>query len=334
MATTTYGDISQRTAVYAAKTMLEHAQPIIVLGKFGQTLPVPKNTANAVKFRRAIPFTVSTTPLVEGVTPTSQKMQYEDVTATLQQYGGVSELTDVIEDMGEDPVLNDMSALSGEQAAETLERVCYGAIKAGTNVFYDKTTHSTRVAVDSKITKDRVRAVVRSLRANRAKEITAIQDSSVKYGTRATEGGFVAFCHSDLDADIRDMAGFVSVADYGSQQPLCPEELGTVEKVRFITSPLLDPFQAAGAAVGSTGMVADNATNIDVYPVIFIGKDAYGHVPLKGANAITPSVLNPNNPSHGDPLGQKGSVGWKTYYAALILNQTWMARLEVGATNI
>lgn len=332
--TATYGDINQRTAVYAVKEMLAHAEPILVLSKFGLPKPMPKNAAQSAKFRRPIPFTVSTAPLVEGVTPTSKKIQYEDVLVKLEQYGDVSELTDVVEDLAEDPVLKDMSKLAGEQAAETIEMVTYGAIKAGTNVFYDTAAHTTRATVDSKLTKNRLRAVVRSLRANRGKEITSMMSSSVKYGSEAVEGGFVAFCHSDLDADIRDIAGFVSVADYGSMQTLCPEELGTVEKIRFITSPLLVPFQAAGAAVGATGMVADDATNIDVYPILIVAKDAYGLIPLKGFNAITPSVINPNQPTKDDPLGQRGYVGWKSYFAAKILNEAWIARLEVAATAI
>jgi len=77
----TYGDISQRTAVWAAVEMLAHAEPILVLSKYGQPKPMPKNKANAVKFRRPIPYTVSTTTLTEGVTPASQNMRYEDVSA-------------------------------------------------------------------------------------------------------------------------------------------------------------------------------------------------------------------------------------------------------------
>ena len=136
MAITTYGDISQRTAYYAAATMLAHAEPIIVLGKFGQTRPLPKNKAKHVKFRRAIPFPINLTPLVEGVTPKTHKIRFEDVPATLQQYGDVAELTDVVADTIEDPVLNEMSALSGENAAETMEMVAYNIIKAGTNKFW------------------------------------------------------------------------------------------------------------------------------------------------------------------------------------------------------
>lgn len=334
MAQTTYGDISQRTAAYAATEMLSHAEPILVLSKFGQSKPLPSNTADTVKFRRPVPFTVSTAPLVEGATPTAQQMSYEDVTVQLQQYGAVTEITDKVQDLAEDPVLKDASMLSGEQAAETIEMVTYGAIKAGTNVFYDTTAHTTRATVDSKITLNRIHAVTRSLRANRGKAVTTMLASSPSYATKAIEGGYIAFGHTDLEHDIRSLSGFLPVAQYGSRQPLCPEELGSVENVRFVLSPLLVPFQAAGAAVGATGMIADDATNLDVYPVIFIAKEAYGLVPLKGKNSITPTVLNPGTPSKSDPLGQVGFVGWKTYFAAKILNENWIARLEVGATAL
>jgi N4-gp56 family major capsid protein len=44
--------------------------------------------------------------------------------------------------------------------------------------------------------------------------------------------------------------------------------------------------------------------------------------------------LNPGTPSKSDPLGQVGFVGWKTYFAAKILNENWIARIEVGATAL
>lgn len=134
MALTTYGDVSQRTAAWAATKMLEHELPIILLGRFGDVKPVPKNKAEQVKFRRPVPFPISTTPLIEGVVPTSQQMQYEDVAATMVQYGAVVEITDVVQDLSEDNVLGDASELCGEQAGETCELVTWGVVKAGTNV--------------------------------------------------------------------------------------------------------------------------------------------------------------------------------------------------------
>ncbi|MCD6006904.1 hypothetical protein [Halomonas sp. IOP_31] len=48
MPNTTYGDISQRTAAWAATDQLNHAEPILVLSKFGQSKPLPKNKADTV----------------------------------------------------------------------------------------------------------------------------------------------------------------------------------------------------------------------------------------------------------------------------------------------
>ena len=101
--TTTYGVINQRTAAWAATQMLKHAEPVIVLGKFGMIKQVPGNKADTVKFRRPVPFTAATTPLAEGVTPTAQRMAYEDVSVQLKQYGRPIEITDVVADLSEDP---------------------------------------------------------------------------------------------------------------------------------------------------------------------------------------------------------------------------------------
>jgi len=331
MTTTAYGDISQRTAAYAAKTMLSHAEPVLILQKFGMTKPVPKNTANNVKFRRPVPFSAETTPLVEGVTPTAQQMSYEDVSATLYQYGKPIEITDQVADMSEDPVLKDAAMLAGEQAALTTEMVTYGAVKAGTSVFY--ANGSARTSVNTAISLNKQRAVTRSLKAQKAKKITSILDGNVNYNTTPIEAAYVAVAHTDLEADLRGLTGFTPVAEYGSRKPICAEEIGSVEDVRYVLSPELSPFQAGGSAT-LNGMVADDSTNVDVYPVLFFGREAFGVVPLKGANSMTPMVINPGTPSKSDPLGQRGYVSWKCYHAAVILNQTWMARLEVGVTDL
>jgi N4-gp56 family major capsid protein len=332
MADTKYGDISQRTAAYAASEMLSHAEPVLILQKFGLTKPMPKNKADTVKFRRPIPFTELTAPLVEGVTPSAQQMSYEDVTATLNQYGKPIVITDVVEDLAEDPVLKDASMLAGEQAALTTEMITYGVIKAGTNVFY--ANGSNRVGLNTAITLNKQRAVTRALKAQKAQKINKILDGSQNYNTTPIEASYVAVAHTDCESDIRGLAGFVPTAEYGSRMVICAEEIGAVEDVRYVLSPELDPFQAAGKAVGSDGMVADDATNNDVYPILFFGREAFGVVPLKGGNSMTPMVINPGNPSKSDPMGQRGYVSWKCWHAAVILNQSWMARLEVTVTDL
>lgn len=330
MATTTYGSISQRTAAWAATEMLQHAEPILVLSKFGQSKPLPKNKADTVKFRRPVPFGAVTAPLSEGTTPSAQQMQYEDVQVQLDQWGAFVEITDVVHDLAEDPVLSDASMLCGEQAAETVEIQTWGALRAGTNVFYSNGT--SRSDVNTPISLDKQRQITRQLKANRGKKVTSMIASSPNYETRPVAPAFIAFAHTDLESDIRDLPGFTPTEQYGQMEAL-PHEIGKVEDVRYVLSPVLDNYADAGSAT-LNGMVSTDGNNADVYPVVYVAKDAYGLIPLKGANAITPKVLNPDTPRGGDPLGQKGSVGWKTYFVAKILNEDWAARLECAATDL
>ena len=329
MAITTYAGLSQRTTAYAAKEMLAHAEPILCLSKFGMTKPMPKNKANVIKFRRPVPLAVATTPLTEGTTPTSQALSYEDVTVTLSQFGNVVEITDVVADLAEDPVLKDAAMLCGEQAGETIETLMWGVIQGGTNVFYNN--GAARNAVNTAITLVKQRAITRQIKSERGKKITSMISSSVKYGTEAVAPAYIAFAHTDLESDIRELAGFTPTEKYGSMKAL-PYEIGKIEDVRYILTPVLSSIANAGGAKGT--MVSTGGTSADVYPVIYVAKDAYGHVALKGAEAISPSIINPGQLDKSDPLGQKGMVGWKTYHKSFIANQAWMARLECAATAL
>jgi N4-gp56 family major capsid protein len=326
-----YGDISQRTAQFAIVEFLDNVDPVIVLGKFGQNRPAPKNKSETIVFRRAVPFAPATVPLAEGVTPTGHAMTFEDVPVTLKQFGDVVLITDKVQDLSEDPVLKVAMEESGKQAAATVEQITYGVVKAGTSVFY--ANGASRAAVNTAISLNKQRAVTRYLKRQKAKKITKILGGSVNYATKPVEAAFVGICHTDCEPDIRAMSGFKNVAEYGQRQPMSEYELGSVEEVRYITSPDLAPFPDAGGAAGGS-VLSTSGTSADVYPVLILGQDAFGVVPLKGQSSMTPTVLNPGTPSKSDPLGQRGYVGWKTWFNAVRLNETWMSRLEVAATNL
>lgn len=323
--------ISQRTNVWAAREMLKYAGATMVLDKFGKPIRMPKNKSTTAKFRRPIVFSAATSPLVEGVTPTSTQFSYEDVSVTLKQYGEVVTITDVIEDTHEDPVLQDATEQCGENIGRTMEALTYGVVKAGTNVFYANST--SRANVNTAISLNKQRAVTRFLKAQKGKKIRKVLSASPNYNTYPVEAAYVAVAHTDCEADIRNLAGFISTAEYGQRNMICEEEIGSVEDVRYVLSPDLSPFQAAGSAT-LNGMVADDATNVDVYPILFFAQEAYGCVALKGAGAVSPSIIPVGQKTKDDPLGQRGYVGWKTWFACLRLNEAWMARLEVGVTDL
>lgn len=338
MAVTVSSDISQRTQGYAAAQFLAHVEPVQVLARFGQMRAIPKNKGTLVKFRRAVPYPALTAPLQEGVTPSVSGTTFEDVSVSLLQWGDVHGLTDVIEDTHEDPVLQEMMKLSGEQCAATAEQVIYNIVKGGTSVYY--ANGASRAAVNTAITLNKQRAVVRALQSAKAKKITTVIAPSVNIGTKPVEAAYVAVGHTDLEPDVRSLAGFTPVAEYGQMKPICPEEIGMVENVRYILSADLAPWQNAGGTPGSN-VLSTGGSAADVYPLLFFGQDAFGLTPLKnqkladGNNiACVPTVINPGKADKSDPLGQRGYVGWKAWFNAVRLNETWMARLEVAASAL
>jgi N4-gp56 family major capsid protein len=329
MPNTDYGDISPRTAAYAAKEFLKRGMPYLVLEKFGQTKPIPSNKSKVVKFRRYEALSTTPNALTEGVTPSAKQLSASDVTGTLVQYGDLVTITDVIQDTHEDPVFSEAQDVLGEQSAQMIETVRFNVLKAGTNVFY--ANGSARGDVNTTISRTLQRQVTRSLKRQNARQITRVVRSTPSYDTRAVAPSFIGLVHPDLESDIRNMDGFVPVEKYGTMTPY-ESEIGKVEDVRYVSSTIFESWADAGDAGATMIGTTDPAVAVDVYPVLYIARDAYGIVPLKGKNAITPMVVNPK-PSDSDPLAQRGHVSWKSMQTAVILNDLWMARLEVAATD-
>lgn len=326
--------------------ILKHAVTAEVLGITGQQRAMPKNSSKTIVHRRYLPYGAAATnfntinrpvataaghELTEGVTPTADTLIPQDITVTLKQYGCLYELTDQVADTYEDDVPAELKKHCGERIALVREMIRYGVLKACTNVFYGG-GGSTRASVNSKITLNVLRKISRNLQANHAKRVTGILAPTPNIGTQPVEASYLVFVHSDAEADVRDLAGFTHVSEYGSRKPVSPYELGSVENFRFITSPELAPYAAAGALIGSTGL--SGTTNIDVYPFIVVGEDAWGQLALRGMESIDPTYIPPGQKDKSDPLGQRGYVGAKFYMACTLLNEGWMAVAEAGVTAL
>lgn len=326
MANVIYGDITPRTAAYAEKELLRRGMPYLVLEKFGQAKSLPSNSTKVEKFRRYNALSNTPVALTEGVTPASQALSVTDVTATLSQYGGLTQITDVVLDTHEDAVLNEAVTVLGEQAAQMIEKMRFGVLKAGTNVIY--ANGGARNAVNTALTTTIQRNAVRTLKRQNARPIANIVRSTAAYGTEAVAPGFVGLIHPDLEGDVRAMTGFTPSEKYGSITPW-ESEIGKVDDVRYVSSTVFEPFADAGGAKGT--MLSTSGTTADVYPVLYVGRDAYGIIALKGEFAVTPMVVNPK-PSDSDPLAQRGSVSWKAYQTCVLLNDAFILRAEVSAT--
>ena len=352
VAVTSYGDISPAVAAYSVVRMLKRAMPYLHIEKFGQTYPLPTNSTQTAKFRRYFlqgasgaagpndgsgtngagqPFYIplALTPLVEGVTPAGSMLANQDYTVQLYQYGDYVTITDVIEDTHTDPVLQQATDILGEQAAVTVETLRFNVLKAGTNVWYQNKV-AGRSNVGGVVSLTDQRRITTGLNRQNSKKISQVVASNPDFNTKSVEAAYFGLCHPDLETDIRQMTGFLPVASYGPHTSSFEGEIGTVEQCRYLTSTVFAPFLNAGSATGA-GTTYRGGSNCDVYPILYFGRDAFGLVPLKGKSSMTPMVVNPK-PAPGDPLGQRGTVGWKLYTGTVILQDAFMARLEVAAT--
>jgi N4-gp56 family major capsid protein len=306
-----------------------------------------KNQSETVVFRRWLPYGGATTSAAtinawvvdenahltsEGVTPDADTITPQDITVTLNQYSCLYMYTDKTADLYEDDVPAAMKKQTGQRMGLVREKIRYGTLKGGTNLFYAGGT--TRGTVDETVSLGLLRKISRSLLSNRADLITQILTPSPNYNTASVEAGFLVFCHTDCENDIRELPGFIECASYGTRKVMHEMELGACDRYRFIISPELSEIADSGAAVGSTGLLSTTGTSIDVYPMIVVAEDAWGDVALRGLNSFNVTHIPHTTKDKNDPHGQRGYVGAIFWCAPFIQNDGWMAVAECGVTSL
>lgn len=336
-----YSTAPSRLLIQKAVKMLAHAEPIVVLGDFGDVAEMPQNQTDTLVYRRLNPFgmnangtpniTVNQFAISEGVTPNANTIAFTDVSVTLQQFGILYQFSSKVASMYEDNIPEQMVVQTGETLGEVLELLKYGVVKGGTGVVFSN--GAVRTGVNTPVNLNRLRQAARNVMSARGKKVTQKVAAGTAWGVRPVEPAFLVFHHTDVNADIRNLPGFTKVVEYGQSKPVHDNEIGAVDEFRFIASPLLVPFLAGGSAT-LNGCVSVGAANVDVYPLIITGKDAWGSVGLKGMNSISPTIIPANVKNHANPLGLFGFVGASTWSNTVRTNENWMTRLECGVTTL
>lgn len=333
-----------------------HAIPKEMLSRQGRSRELPMNNSDTYVGRRYLPYGATSTnantinqffqngtgdraaaivqahQTQEGVTPGPDSLTPVDTTVVIQQYSCLYSYTDKTADLYEDDIPAQMKIQVGERVTFVREMIRYSALKAGTNVYYGGTGTSI-ATVNGAITLTLVRKIVKNLQANHGDPVNRMLSASPKYGTDAVAEGYLVFCHTDLEPDIRDLPGFTPTEKYASGTPL-PGEIGKCERFRFIGHADLPSQQDAGAAVGTTGLYSTSASNIDVYTCIVMAQDAWSSVALRGKKSLDPTSLPTGQKSKSDPFGQRGYVGTMWWDAVLLENNGWMAVLHVGVKSL
>jgi len=352
-----YSTQEQRIGQWRAR-VLAHARPQISLGTVGVNDDWKKNMGKTAKYRRWLPKGSSAAQpnrffldgtgdrhasyvadhlTSEGVTRAAETVAAQDITVTIQQFSILYGYTDQTFDFYEDDIPSVMTELAGERVGLVNESVLFGVLKGCTNKFYGG-SGTSRATVNGPITLNGLRKIARSLRSNHAETITKMESmipAGNGYGTTPVGVCYPVWIHTDLCPDVYDLPNFTPVEEYSKAESKVANEVGKCEGFRFIASPELVAVQDSGAAVAGTVPLlhSTTGTNADVYQVIVGSKNAWGHLGLNLAKGAV-NGLAPGQKDKSDPLGQRGYIGAKWYYNAVVLNDLQMAVYEVGTRNL
>ena len=308
---TTDAGLSDEMKTYYSTYLIRLAEPLLVHDQFGQKHPIPKNGGKQIEFRKYDSLPKALTPLTEGVTPNGQKLTMDTITATVAQYGGYVELSDVLLLTAIDNNLMEATRLIADQASKTLDTVTREVLNGGTNVQYAEGQVSARNALvggqesgNHYLTVDCVRKAVRFLKVMNARRIN---------------GDFAGIIHPDVAYDLMSDPKWVNVKTYSDPSGIYEGEIGKIEGVRFVETSEAKVFTGEGAS------------GRDVYSTLIMGADAYGVTEITDGG-LQHIVKQLGSAGTADPLNQRATCGWKATKVAERLVEQYLVRIETAST--
>jgi len=182
----------------------------------------------------------------------------------------------------------------------------------------------------NKLTGPDLDKAIRYLKGQNAKYMKEGITASDKIGTGPVRKAFIGLVHPDVEYDLEGITGYKSVSEYGSQEGVIEDEIGSYKNIRFVTSTNCKIWTNATTAT-TAGYKATGGGSNDVYATLILAAEAYGLSPLSG-EAMKTTVKPLGSAGSADPLDQRSTVGWKATTITTILNQAWMVRLETLAS--
>ena len=210
--------------------------------QFAQKMPIPAGNGKVVQFRKYDPLPKLTDTLMEGVTPTGQSLNMSTVEATVHQYGGYIELSDLLLLTAIDNNLLMATKLLGAQAGRTLDTITREVLCGGTNVQYAENSVSARHMLrggfaegNNYLTVDCIKRAVRTLKSQNAEKI---------------DGAYACIIHPDCAYDLTNDLNWKYPYQYAAQHQLFEGEIGMIEGVRFVESTEAKVFQGRDVEPG------------------------------------------------------------------------------------
>jgi N4-gp56 family major capsid protein len=106
---------------YFDRLLLTLARPYFIYDLFAQKRQIPMNSGLQMVFRRYGTLTAATVPLTDGQTPPGDSLSVTDFQAQIQWYGSFVTITDQVQYVVQDRVLNEATKVLSLQLGLTID---------------------------------------------------------------------------------------------------------------------------------------------------------------------------------------------------------------------
>ena len=307
---------------YFNRRLLPHAVQLLVLAQFGQKVPFPKEQgATQMRFTRGdVAAAANVGSSGEGIaTTTFRDYTYAFIDATLVQYDMAAKISDVLSWTNLFDTLKNMTGVMGEDVA------LHADGKIRDQLVADITGAGNRRYVSATQTFAGLQALTQ---ANGAVTINDILDAMTRLTiTRAPKlnGEYVFIAGAQVARDILADPKVVLAGQYGSSKGLMTGEVGRWYGVRVVLG--TNPFIEDGTGAQGTYSVPANAANA-IYRSWVMGTDGFGIPQMAGQSPFNPSIMICDKPDKSDPTNKFITVGLKTFWVTVTLNNQWIVSLS------
>lgn len=308
MAVTTLTQLPPEVRQYFDRLLLALARPYYIYDLFAQKRQIPLNSGDMMVFRRYGTLTAATVPLTDGQTPSGDQLSVTDFLAQIQWYGSFVTITDQVQYVVQDRVLNEATKVLSLQLGLTIDTLIRDMMVGTASSI--QCTHGGNGLTPTEITDEDIQIAIIALRQGNARLMTNPLPGENKFGTAPVRSSYWGFMSVNLQDDLEAVSSFISVANYPNPLNGLEAEWGSTRNCRWLLN---------------TNGFFTNATN-PVYSNFLIGQEAYGVVRLGAKEAEF--IVKPLGASGtADPLNQRGTVGYKYPFATRILNDNWITQL-------
>jgi len=289
------------------ETFLKVFEPNLLFWKYSEA-PISEEGYSSVTWVRPnrLELIPSQALMSPWVTPVAVLPTLDSITVTAKQYGLYSILSDeVLSRLQGRNLPAVVSDLVSANLARIIDRVIQDEVlDNATNVFYASTTSGWARAAN--------RAALTA--ANKVFAFDLID------ATRRLEANFSPYLNGEYICLMATnvamylqtetgVGGFIDIQKFSRPDRIEEGTLGKVGNMRIIKSPFVKSY----------------TSTTKVYPTLFIGKQAYGASQLQAMQLIVKPL---GSSGTEDPLNQRMTVGVKVSFAAKILQQASIRKLE------